>query len=156
MSKRSKIYMTGGQTGDYNTALSAAWVFNIVTNRWGKLPNMLQARFRHSSVALDNRLFVMGGVISNHAYAGSIEFLVRSSVADGWQTVVEHNDLIKRSFTGVAAISASKMVIFGGQNQGRFFNDGYTFDWSNKEVEPFLGKETDIAFYTETQKCWSG
>ena len=74
-----------------------------------------------------------------------------------WTTLVESNQHVERSSASVAAVSATKIIVFGGITIAGFCkNDGYLFDISNNELQPILGKETDIEFYTFTQTQWMG
>ena len=73
--QRRDFYITGGCSDNRNTPLSKASVLNIDTLEQKELPDLNQARFDHSSLILDGRLFVMGGMTSASDYSSSIECL---------------------------------------------------------------------------------
>ena len=73
--QRRDFYITGGYSGNENEPSSRASVLNIDTLEQKELPDLNQARFGHSSLILDGRLFVMGGMTSASDDSSSIECL---------------------------------------------------------------------------------
>ena len=72
-----------------------------------------QARWGHSSIALGDNLFVMGGKVSATKWCSSIEcynFLLRQA----WSTLIESYEHVARYYAAIAAINADKVVVFGG------------------------------------------
>ena len=73
------------------------------------------ARWGHSSIALGDNMFVMGGRVSATDGCSSIEcfnFISRQV----WSTLIESNEQVARYSAAVAAISSDKIVVFGGMN----------------------------------------
>ena len=74
-----------------------------------------------------------------------------------WSTLIRSNQHVENKCAAVAAVSATKIIVFGGCNSANFIkNDGYIFDTTSYEVQPILGDETDIKFETLTQTQWMG
>ena len=50
-------------SGGYRTrTLNTVEAFNHIANSWSYMPNMIEARYHHKSVAIKNKLFVVGGL----------------------------------------------------------------------------------------------
>ena len=81
----------------------------------------------HTSLILGGHLFVMGGLIGTREYQSSIEC---QNIAEysTWHTLVEGSQLVKRGYASVAAVSATKLIVFGGVSGGDIINTGYIFD----------------------------
>ena len=64
------------------------------------MPKLNHGRSRHSSIALDGTLYVMGGYGIK-----SIESLKIDS-ASAWQIVIDSKNLVRREYAAIAAIKA--------------------------------------------------
>ena len=55
-----KIVVCGGLNDDFEV-LNTVEAFDIVANKWSDMPGMVNGRSNHNSVAIKNKLFVIGG-----------------------------------------------------------------------------------------------
>ena len=97
------------------------------------MPALIEARYFHSSIAIDKHLYAMGGYISGRECSRWIEMLDLES-KQAWQRLLDH-DSVQRGSAAVTGISLDKIAVFGGFN-----NDGYMISLSTKQVTPILGK----------------
>ena len=98
------------------------------------MPALIEARYLHSSIAIDKHLYAMGGGIAGGGYSRWIEMLDLES-KQAWQRLLDH-DSVQRGYAAVTGISLDKIAVFGGINK----NDGYMISLSTKQVTPILGK----------------
>ena len=56
-----KIVISGGIVNNGYESLKSVEAYDHVADEWSRLPSMIEARFFHSSVAVRNKLFVIGG-----------------------------------------------------------------------------------------------
>ena len=58
-----RIVVSGGY---HNDSLNTVEAYDHVGDTWENMPNMTNGRFRHKSVAVKNKLFVIGGLSTNN------------------------------------------------------------------------------------------
>ena len=82
-------------------------------------------------------------------YLISMEML-KLGESSNWTTVLQNNHTIYRSFSAIAAISESKILVYGGYlaNQERigYSNTGDIFQTEEKNLRPILGRDSDLKF----------
>ena len=144
--QRTFIYITGGNPKDLNKPSDRCLRLDIRNGEQVELPSLINARFDHSSIILNSKLYVMGGIVGFGKRLGSIEcFDLKKNF--GWYMIVEANEKVERQASAVAAISASQILVYGGQiNTGSRSNCGYIFDISSHSVREILGKDRDFSF----------
>lgn len=59
-----RIFVSGGCGNNYE--LNTVEAHDHVADKWKKLPDMIQKRYYHKSVAVKNKLFVVGGFYTNN------------------------------------------------------------------------------------------
>ena len=83
---------------------------------------------------LGDYLFTLGGMVNTTKWASSIESLNLQSM-QSWSTIVESNQHVERRNAAIAAITATKIIVFGGYaSSGHRSNDGYIFDTSDNNI----------------------
>ena len=83
---------------------------------------------------LGDYLFTLGGMVNTTERASSVESLNLQSM-QFWSTIVESNQHVERRFAAIAAITATKIIVFGGyESSGQSSNDGYIFDTSDNNI----------------------
>ena len=88
-------------------------------------------------------MFVFGGNINARDLAGSIEIL-NLLTRFAWSMLIEYDETVRRNSAAVAAISANKIIVFGGLVNRKFTYDGYLLDIGKKQLKPILGKADDL------------
>ena len=126
-------------------------MFDTFSLREEEVVELIQARYGHASIVLGDNLFAFGGMINESDYVGSIEMLnLLTKLA--WTVLIEHDEKVQRTSAAVAAISANKIIVYGGLLVDRYkTSNGYLLDVSNKQLKPVLGKADDLKFRTVTQ-----
>ena len=102
---------------------------------------------------LGDYIFAIGGRISATVYSLSIESLNVIS-RQAWCTLVVYNKHIKRVHSAVAAISADKLAIFGGNFNRSTLKSGYIFNVQTNELRPIPGKAEYLKFQSLSQTHW--
>ena len=59
-----RIVVSGGKQSNVGAPLSSVEAYNSEVDSWSKMPDMVKARYFHRSVAMRNKLFVIGGPTS--------------------------------------------------------------------------------------------
>ena len=59
-----RVVVSGGSNSD-EIILNTVEAFDHVGDTWEKMPNMINGRFGHKSIAVKNKLFVVGGIDTN-------------------------------------------------------------------------------------------
>ena len=59
-----KIVVSGGLG---YSKLKSVEVYDHYENKWSYYPDMLEARHGHSAVSMNNKMFIIGGIISNNS-----------------------------------------------------------------------------------------
>ena len=72
---RKYLLISGGHNGNQNNAIKSVSMLELTSHKEQALPDLNQARFRHSSIVLDKYLYAIGGLISASQYSSSIESL---------------------------------------------------------------------------------
>ena len=106
------------------------------------MPALNQARSYHSSIILNNCLFVIGGYIEFHTLLGSIECLSLHGNS-AFRTLIHGTLQVKRIQASVVAISAKKLFIFGGSSE-EYKSAGYEFDITTNKVRRVPGNDDDF------------
>lgn len=145
------VITAGGQTSvNRNKNTNTAELYEIATNTWTVLDNMLKARSNTSLCAVANKLvFIFHGLPSNTqpSNVNSIEFIDLGSfdapqvkLAKWESMMVQNNDFITSEPKGSAQISKTEIIIFGGIS-----SDTHSFDYSGVINAPRNGKQPQIA-----------
>jgi N-acetylneuraminic acid mutarotase len=60
------VYITGGYDKDY-IKTNTVWCYNVETRNWSPQPSMIEARYCHAAVTVDDKIVVMGqGTIESY------------------------------------------------------------------------------------------
>ena len=139
-----------------NDVSSKVTRLNIQTLEKKELPELNQARCHHASLILNGHLYVLGGRTNAIHHSGSIECLSISRQSN-WHILLEGSQLVQRATNAsVVAISATKLMVFGGYCKDGFFNTGYIFDLISLSLHRILGRQNDQAFNCSSQTVWIG
>ena len=121
-----------------NPRVNTVEAYDHVADRWSYMPNMIEGRFYHKSVAVKNKLFVVGGI--------------RSTSCEVYDSTCEKFVLLRQppaSFTKYLSIPGEFITI--GSNLAVFRHGGncllYDFvnnEWSDKTCEV----TKDISWYS--------
>jgi hypothetical protein len=105
------IYVSGG----YNESGSLSTVerFNIPTRTWSILPSLLEARSDHISIAVDDRLYVLGGFNRGYDYVKSME--VFDTKRNVWLPRTTDPPIRSRS-THCSVQIMGRIIIFGAND----------------------------------------
>ena len=86
---------------------------DLRTYQVNEAPEMGEARFDHSSLALGDFLFAIGGMKDASNHSKSIECLNITQML-AWSTVLISNSHVARERAAAVAVSATKFAVFGG------------------------------------------
>ena len=79
-----------------------------------EVPEMIEARYGHSFLALGDFLYATGGMKDASNPSKSIECLnVTQMIA--WSTILQSDSHVARKNAAAVAVSATKFAVFGGQ-----------------------------------------
>ena len=110
--KDELIYITGGSY-DRLGATQTVQAFNLATNNFDSVPDMIEARYNHSATTTSNALFVFGGWSGMDRIA-TIERLCLTEKS-AWETIRSESFTAKEHAT-VCTISDREILICGGLN----------------------------------------
>ena len=71
---RRRIYITGGNSFERVT-INRVFFFDILSNGWNEAPKLNKGRYRHSSIVLADKIYVVGGIEVFRMLSRSIEML---------------------------------------------------------------------------------
>ncbi|PCJ18952.1 MAG: hypothetical protein COB02_09470 [Candidatus Cloacimonadota bacterium] len=135
----SKVFVLGGESS--GVVSDSVESFSFQFHLWTHLPNLINARYDHSSVIYKNKIYVYGGLSSTNQDLSSLEYFdVQTSSV--WQEVVNSNQL--RSGHN-AIVDKDKMYILSGfssiNNSGSLTNEiiSYNFLTNKWKSEAFGG-----------------
>ena len=110
---RRFIFITGGFSDNGNEPAGKVTMFDTFSFREEDVVELIHARFNHASIVLGDNLFAFGGRINASDYAGSIEIL-NLLKRRTWSMLIEYDEIVQSDLAAVAAISANKIIVFGG------------------------------------------
>ena len=107
------------------------------TTTWSRMPNMIERRIRHKSVAVKNKLFVFGGLLTTCEMYDSTcnEFVALKSPPSSFLNHLHYP-------AGVITIG-SKLLVFG-DGRNILFYDTVNFEWSEESCEAIA----DVEWYS--------
>jgi N-acetylneuraminic acid mutarotase len=103
------IYVVGGESGEYAKAISSAELYDPQAASWTQRAGMAGPRAWHGCVALDGKLYAVGGFGADNQELDTAE--VYDPQTDGWQPLAKMSTA--RSQFGLAAVSG-KIYATGG------------------------------------------
>jgi len=109
------IYVFGGYIDDENNTTNTAERYNINTNQWENLPNMLGKRSVSSAGVIGNKIYVVGGEDEHrNALATTIVF---DTAKQQWEPSTTVPDM-KTKRLGLSVVIVDHFVLaIGGKNQ---------------------------------------
>ena len=142
MHNNQLVYLTGGTV----EAAKQASIFRITENTWEETKPMMYGRFNHSSICLNEFVYVFGG-FGNDGY---IERM-RAGSKERWAVCYEpSDDLTKRSHSAVTVINSNHIAVFGGARDFKCLRDGYVLNTETLRIKTFLSSKTNKEFETTT------
>ena len=60
-----RVVVSGGWNYQNHNGLKTVEAYDHVSDKWSSMPNMIERRYRHSLLAMKNKLFVLGGCTEN-------------------------------------------------------------------------------------------
>ena len=111
--------------------LNTVEMYDHLADSWSYMPNMIETRYRHKSVAIKNKLFVVGGITS------SCE--VFDSNSNKFVLLKQHLTFV--NFVGNAGCVTSvgsKLVVFS--EQAVLFYDVKNHKWSQKILDEAINQ----------------
>ena len=137
------------------------FLYSLEKDKWiegtEETPTMTSARLHHSSCALDDKLYVIGGFGEDLIPLNSIEFLKideRAYKKQGWTLVRQLTDqILERETPVVCQLSANKILVMGGNNLTRpdrslIGRASYTGDYERYKKEVLVIDSSDNQAYT--------
>ena len=124
-----RIVMSGG-ISDEHVEINSVEAYDHVDDSWSSMPNMIEARGLHKSVAMRNKLFIVGGWTTR-----SCEFL--DSCCNKFVLLKPHPEYCERNLCGPAAVITvgSKIAIFGDRSERVVYYDAENDTWSEDSFE---------------------
>ena len=110
-----------------------------------ELPDLNQGRFNHASIILNSYLFVLGGMSRYKDYPSAIECLSIAGFS-AWSIILEGKETVKRINASVTAVSATKLLVCGGESKHASSDSGYVFDVKTHALHQILGQRNDFPF----------
>lgn len=148
----TSLFVIGGQDSMYTT-LKEIWIYNLATGQWKITADLPYARWRHSTVTYDGKIY---------SFFGKDEYgTLRKDVVE-YDPVNESNSIISE-FPGngrnyVSAFKIDSCVLFFGgvDSSGNCFNDLWRFDlndhiWTRLTDLPASGRKGGILFGDRTK-----
>jgi N-acetylneuraminic acid mutarotase len=140
-----KLYVTGGSTNE--GVLKTLYSYDPATDQWTELAEMIDERMVHISVAIDNKIYVIGGLKSFGPAINSCE--VYDPAEDQWSSIAP---LPRNIATAGGCAVDGEIYIFGGTsvaNETRLrtvyrYNPGED-SWSRLDDCPPLSEQVVLA-----------
>lgn len=104
-----KIYLAGGYSAEsgWNVDVVSAWVYDPEADTWESIVDMPTARAGHEMVALDDKIYVVGGLGPEPT-----PLLVYDPQTDAWETLA---DMLQPSDHLATAVLDGKIYAIGGR-----------------------------------------
>ena len=121
---KGSIVVSGGSDGEELNTIEA---YDHVDDSWSKMPNMIERRWLHSSVAIKNKLFLIGGSTNSNIEVFDLhcnQFVLPRCP----------NDLRYNEISDVTSV-ANKIVIFSNRNGLVLYYDVENDVWSEKHCD---------------------
>ena len=123
---KGRIVVTGGYHNNcyHYEELNSVEVYNHKADLWSYMPNMIEKRYRHKSVAIKNKLFVVGGMANTTCE-------VFDSICDRFVLLKTPTSFLGSLREPAEVISiGSKLVVFCEENI--LIYDTAQYEWSEK------------------------
>ena len=150
---RRYLYLSGGYSDV--EILREAHEYDIVTNRWSRLPNLLKARECHSSVVIADTLYIMGGIMENGGISHGFDDIecIKPRIEMAWRFFLRIHKaivILRNAF----AISSSEVCLVGGAN----IYEGCIVNLNKKSFRKFMNKDLDLQMTLKgsPQIQWAG
>ncbi|MDY6839472.1 MAG: kelch repeat-containing protein [Thermodesulfobacteriota bacterium] len=108
-----EIYVTGGRCID-DYAVNKTYIYNPDSNTWREGPSLNAARLQHTSVTVEDRIFVFGGYDYTIGGLDSVEMLDLSEEDPAWEILVG-SELSAPRWGLAAAVLNGEIYLIGGQ-----------------------------------------
>ena len=125
-----KIVVSGGFT---DAILNTVEAYDHVADSWTHMPNMIETRFQHKSVAMKNKLFVIGGSYGTYGEvfdSTSNEFVLLKPLPARFLSHFWNLQYLD----GVVLIGR-KLVVFGERINFILYYDVEKAEWSDEPCE---------------------
>ena len=119
-----KVVVSGGYNND--GSLNTVEAYDHVGDAWSYLPNMINARFRHKSVSIKNKLFIIGGSSTTCEMFDSRcnKFVLLKPLPVSY---INSLDRVNEVIT-----IGSKLVVFGNECERVIYYDAENDAWSEE------------------------
>jgi large repetitive protein len=124
-----KLYVFGGSTSAFSGSQNTAAVYDPTTNGWTMLAPMVTGRGGPTVQALNNLIYVIGGMDNSGASLSSVE--IYNPATNAWSAGVA---LAERRDNPGSAVLGGKLYIFGGRTRNA---DGSEVNGTLASVEVF-------------------
>ena len=122
-----KIVVTGGRNDNY-IDLNTVEAYDHINDSWTKMPNMIEEKYCHKSVAIKNKLFIV-------SYLFTHTFEVFDSFSKKF-ALLQHPSISSRLYYIADVISiGNKIVIFSNRYGSVFLFDVEIDVWSEKSCD---------------------
>ena len=114
-----------------NKNINTVEACNLLANSWSSMPNMIEARCRHSSVATRNKLFVFG----NYVWRENITCEVFDSSCKKFVVIKRFSSTLTFDLKNVANTFSigSKLITIGDISSTVLYYDAEKDEWSEKK-----------------------
>ena len=132
---KGKVVVSGGYT--HNEYLTSVEVYDHIGDSWSYMPNMVEYRYRHKSVAVKNKLFVVGGWVKRCCEVydpTSNKFVLLKSPPSSFMSPYYRFRGYLRRLAKVTSIG-SKLAVFGQLRNSVIFYDVENEQWSDESCD---------------------
>ena len=117
------IYLVGGQQDEDGEAISRVELYDPQAASWTQRAGMADPRSEHGCVALDGKLYAVGGFGANDQQLDTVE--VYDLQTDGWQPLAKMTT--RRWGLGLAAVGG-KIYAIGGHDGDKALDSVEAYD----------------------------
>ena len=118
-----KVVVSGGD--DHGEELNIVQAYDHVADKWSIMPNMIEKRQNHKSIAIKNKLFIVGGNSKSTCEVFDL-------TCNKFVLLKPHFKSVEENFDYLAEVISigSKLVVFGTIIQTIWFYDVEKNEWS--------------------------
>ena len=103
-----RIVVSGGHNNNF-VRLNTVEAYDHIDNSWTNMPNMIKRRCSHKTVAIKNKLFIVGGLVS-------FNFEVFDSCSNKFVLLKYESTSLLYAFASYITTLGKKVIIFNNKN----------------------------------------
>lgn len=134
----SRLYIFGGADRYQQTSMFGdLWILDLVTLRWQRGPDGPSARYGHSMVAVDNSIFVIGGMTQNGLAADVWHLCTGEDHELSWTLMSPASKdqvFLPRTEFFATELSRFSVLLFGGSSTQAPLNDMWILNLNTEQA----------------------